>query len=271
LHPLVSVIMPVFNASDCIEESIQSVLNQTYPNFELILVNDGSTDNSEQLIKNFSDTRIKYFRQANGGVSKARNLGLANMKGEYFCFLDADDYFPPKSLESRISLFAAENTLNFVDGIVLRKDKNLKNTLSVYTPAFKGNPQPQLLRLSEKCFLGYSCMVKRDPKRVYAFNEELTHLEDFLFFFEISKEGKYSFTTEEILWYRQGNATAMTNLEGLAHGYYYVYNFIKKNNLANYRQRLYLKFRIVRILFLSHLFVGRNIRGAVQSLINFFR
>ena len=91
---LVSVIIPSYNASKFIDITINSVLNQTYSNFELIVVDDGSTDDTEIHIKRYlTDERVKYFKIKNGGVSNARNYGASMSKGEYLCFLDADDFF----------------------------------------------------------------------------------------------------------------------------------------------------------------------------------
>ena len=89
VNNLVSVIVPVYNASAYIDECIKSVLAQSYANLELILVNDGSTDNSEEkcLWWKEKDMRIKYFNKENGGTASARNLGLSKSSGEYFCSL----------------------------------------------------------------------------------------------------------------------------------------------------------------------------------------
>ena len=95
---LVSIIMPAYNVEKHIASSISSVLNQSYNNWELIIINDGSTDETEQTIKLFKDKRIKYFKKQNGGVSSARNLALIKMQGDYFCFLDADDRLTKNSL-----------------------------------------------------------------------------------------------------------------------------------------------------------------------------
>ena len=79
MTPLVTVIMPVFNAAQYVAEAINSIILQTYTNWELIIINDGSTDKSEEVIKRYSDDRIHYVYQENGGVSKARNKGLQQM------------------------------------------------------------------------------------------------------------------------------------------------------------------------------------------------
>ena len=90
--PLVSIIMPVYNKEKYIKRSIQSILNQTFTDFELIIVNDGSTDHSLEICESFHDSRITIISVINGGVSKARNIGLDNAKGEYITFIDSDDY-----------------------------------------------------------------------------------------------------------------------------------------------------------------------------------
>lgn len=96
--PIVTVIMPAFNAELFIEQAIESVLNQTYDKFELFIVNDGSTDKTEEVIKGFNDKRIKYLIQKNKGVSSARNLAIKHSKGQWLSFLDADDVWLPDTL-----------------------------------------------------------------------------------------------------------------------------------------------------------------------------
>ena len=95
-----SIIIPVFNKQQFIYKTIQSVLNQTIADFEILIINDGSTDNSEFEILKFNDFRIRYFNQKNNGVSKARNMGIRNAKGQYICFLDADDLWNSDFLET---------------------------------------------------------------------------------------------------------------------------------------------------------------------------
>ena len=92
---MVSIIVPVYNIEKYIDECIQSVLNQTYTAWELILVDDGSTDNSGNICDEYAktDTRIKVLHQKNQGVSAARNIALDKAEGDYIMFLDADDYW----------------------------------------------------------------------------------------------------------------------------------------------------------------------------------
>lgn len=102
----VSVVVPVFNAHQYLSRCITSLLNQTYSNFELILINDGSTDESEEILKQFAirDSRVKYYTQVNSGPSVARNKGIEQASGEFICFIDADDVVYEGYLESLIQM-----------------------------------------------------------------------------------------------------------------------------------------------------------------------
>ena len=90
---LVSIVTPVYNGEDFIEETINSVLIQDYENIEFIIVNDGSTDNSLDKVQEIKDSRINIYTTPNHGVSKARNTGILKSNSQYICFLDADDFW----------------------------------------------------------------------------------------------------------------------------------------------------------------------------------
>jgi len=110
-NPLVSVIIPFMNEEKLLEESIHSVLNQDYPNIEVLLVDDGSTDNSPDIAKKYVvdyPSKIYYYtheQHRNLGVSATRNLGITKAKGDYIAFLDADDYFLPSKISEQVSYF----------------------------------------------------------------------------------------------------------------------------------------------------------------------
>lgn len=96
--PFFSVILPTYNRANMIGKAIESVLAQTYTNWELIVVDDGSTDNTKQVVEAYNDTRIRYIYQQNAERSAARNNGIDNANGVYVCFIDSDDYFLPNHL-----------------------------------------------------------------------------------------------------------------------------------------------------------------------------
>ena len=110
---LVSIIMPSWNTGRFIAESIQSVLDQTYANWELLIVDDCSSDNTETIVKSFKDSRVKYFRNTkNSGAALTRNRALREAKGEWVAFLDSDDLWNPKKLELQID-FMKKNGYKF--------------------------------------------------------------------------------------------------------------------------------------------------------------
>lgn len=253
-HPLVSIVIALFNAEAFIEDAIQSVFAQSYENWELLIINDGSTDNSENIIKQFIDERIIYIFQENQGVSAARNAGLKKMNGNYFCFLDADDKLTTCSLKSRLKIFQKNLNIQFVDGHVKVYDQNLKKFKSYWSPSFKGNPLNQLLSLSGNCFFGPTWMFRTINNKSYMFHEKLTHGEDLLFFIELSiKGGLYDYCDEVILHYRKGHHSAMKNLKGLENGYRYIYQTIRNDEKISPKYKKKFKKKAVSIIFKSYL------------------
>lgn len=121
-HPLFSVIIPTYNRADLVARTVQSVLNQSFVNFEVIVVDDGSTDNTANIIKCINDVRISYIFQENQGVSAARNLGVSVSKGKYIIFLDSDDEALPNWLERFANAFV-QTTVGIVCCGVIQCEK----------------------------------------------------------------------------------------------------------------------------------------------------
>lgn len=128
-----SIIIPCYNLDSIIERTIQSVLDQSYKNIELIVINDGSTDNSLKTIETFAskDKRIKVLTQKNKGVSSARNLGIENALGKYIYFLDGDDLIDPMLLETAYEIFKNDKIDMFVFGYEMIEE-NLKRLIKKY-------------------------------------------------------------------------------------------------------------------------------------------
>lgn len=262
MSSLVSIIMPVYNGGNYIREAIESVLNQSYSNWELLIINDGSTDDSKKIIQSYSDLRISYIEQANSGVSNARNRGLKLMKGDFFCFLDADDKFYTESISSRLKVFTKNKHISFVDGTCKVIDNTSKKCLRTYTPNFNGACSMKLIKLSEDVFFGPTWMIKNNRNFFYHFDEGQTHCEDLSFFLEISDQGIYDYTSTPILEYRSGNDSAMKNLKGLEHGYFQFLEKVKSKYPKRIFAHLGLRLRIVKIMFLSYL-SARNYKNAL--------
>ncbi len=116
--PVFSVILPTFNRAYCLEKAIQSVLKQSFEKWELLIVDDGSTDQTFSLVKSIQkkDPRILYCYQTNQGPAYARKLGLKHSKGDYIAFLDSDDIFKPNHLETRFQMIQTQPQTEFLYG-----------------------------------------------------------------------------------------------------------------------------------------------------------
>lgn len=270
-NPLISLIVPAYNAERYIAETIRSVLDQTYEKWELIVVNDGSTDATSQIVSSFGDQRIHLIEQANGGVGSARNAGLDKAKGDYITFLDADDVLPPESLKSRVDYLQTHPEVGLVDGQIVVKDEHLSKTLRIYQPYYTGRLLPRLLALDSRVFFNVCYMFRRELLNDIRFKAGMTHVEDLLFYMELSDAHSvnYGFVDEAVYWYRSGHASAMANLEGLENGYVQLLRQIGKMANATSAQKAYIHLRVARIMFLSWLRRRKPLR-AFRSLFVMF-
>lgn len=264
---LVSIIMPAFNAEIFISESIRSVIEQNHQDFELLVINDGSNDKTEDEILKFKDDRIKYFKQKNRGVSSARNVGLNNMKGDFFCFLDADDILTRESITSRIKIFKNYSNAKFVDGSVRLKSENLNKTIRLWKPVLNNeNPKKYLTSLNGNCFLGQTWLIRNSYSKI-RFNEELTHCEDLLYFILLSDEGGLYFkTNKEILIYRKHNKSAMNELDLLYKAYKNLYYLLNKHEIKLDYKYLHRK---INLIMLKSYFKNFKILRGIKAALNY--
>ncbi|MFA5248481.1 MAG: glycosyltransferase family 2 protein [Patescibacteria group bacterium] len=134
-QPLISVVIPTYNRKYTIQRAINSILTQTYKNWEIVIVDDGSVDNTKEEIKQFlNNSKIKYYHQKNSGVCSARNFGILKATGEYVSFLDSDDEYFPDRLEKQLyemlkvnAIFSLSNRLTAIEGKIDKKIKNIHN------------------------------------------------------------------------------------------------------------------------------------------------
>jgi len=131
----ISIIVPIYNAEKYLKKCLDSLVNQTKKELEIILINDGSTDNSEKIIKQYDDTRIKYFKNKNQGIGKTRNFGIEKASGEYIMFIDSDDYMDLNTC----SIMYEKATKDKLDIVICDFYKEFENgkVLEVKTPDFK--------------------------------------------------------------------------------------------------------------------------------------
>lgn len=204
-NPKVSVIIPTYNRADLLPRAINSVLNQTFKDFELIVVDDGSTDNTKELISDFQkkDNRIQYIWQENSGApAKPKNTGIKNSKGEFLAFLDSDDEWLPEKLEKQLKLFEKDKDLGIVGcncwniyvGEKYRKTKyRIKNNT-------KDNP----IRILEDCFIFSSSSVVI-PRFVFndvsLYDESFKVSDDWDLYIRILKKYRFNFVDDFLLNY----------------------------------------------------------------------
>jgi len=166
--PLITVIIPVYNGEEFISEAINNVLGQNYPALEIIVINDGSTDNTESVVKNL-DADLRYLYIKNQGPSFARNQGISYSTGDYIAFLDADDLFPENNL-SILSEELVQNTeVDIVRGYAQLMKKNLLS--GVYET--EGDP-----RFSFPAFIGAALYRKEVFDKIGLFDTSLHFGED---------------------------------------------------------------------------------------------
>lgn len=218
---MLSIIVPVYNADKYIEECIQSILSQTYENFELLLIDDGSTDQSLKICNKFKriDKRVKVFQKPNGGVSSARNLGLEKSKGDLISFCDADDIIDRKAYEILLDNFKKNNVDRIVggykylypDGHCLCCKERLDD--GIY---FKDNLLPKMIddgTLSGFLFSGVNNSIFKKniiSNNKIKFNENIKYNEDSLFSFEylLNSNSIYSLQSVPLYFYRQHDLSA---------------------------------------------------------------
>ena len=177
----VSVIIPVYKVEQYIADTVQSVLNQTYQNFELIIIDDGSPDRSVEICRQFTDPRIKIISQKNRGLAGARNTGIRHATGDYLAFLDSDDVWLPEMLEKNVAHLEAApevgvsfNRSAFID--------EAGKSLGIYT-------MPQLKNIDVPCLLrgspignGSAVVIKREVFEAIRYQAKLYgEVEDFYF------------------------------------------------------------------------------------------
>lgn len=207
----VSVIIPNYNYANFVGQAIESVLNQTYENIEVVVVNNGSTDDSLEVLEKYKN-EICIVDQENLGQSGARNAGLARATGRYIAFLDADDYWEPEKLETQIPLLSKSTGLIYC-GINGFSD-NTQNIVSIWLPKFRGNCSSAFIE-----YPGVSIVLSGESTVVFSrwllelvggFDPHLNSAAGWDFFRRCSKFTDFDFVPQPLANYRL-HSTNMSN------------------------------------------------------------
>lgn len=209
MNPLVSIIVPCYNQAQYLPETLDSVLAQTYNNWECIIVNDGSPDNTEEIAKVYcdKDQRFKYIYKENGGLSSARNAGLKLIKGSFVQFLDSDDMIDSQKFEKQITSFIQNKNLNISITNYYSFDNNLKiyHTTNIWNNKISSDIRHDILFRWDRDFsIPIHCaLFKTELIKNIQFNEQLFSKEDWLFWIEITRDDpRVEYIDEELAFYR---------------------------------------------------------------------
>ncbi|MTJ16848.1 MULTISPECIES: glycosyltransferase [unclassified Dolichospermum] len=220
--PLVSVVIPAYNAQAFVKEAIDSVLAQSYKNFEVIVIDDGSSDSTLAILDQYKHChQIKVLTHENNqnlGVSKSRQLGVKHSQGNYIAFLDADDVFLPEKLQIQVNTFS-----QFEDIVLCHTAVKTKSNVEEYCPDFASNfsisSDVHNYYLNEKSYFlksNHICnsttLIKTDVIKKLSFaSDQVFQYEDWLLWIMLSDKGKFLFLPQQLIEYRYHPASA-TNL-----------------------------------------------------------
>lgn len=204
----VSVIVPCYNQAKYLEQCFSSLTNQTYSNWECILVDDGSTDETAKIGSEWAqkDARIKYYKKSNGGLSSARNFGLSHINGDFIQFLDADDFLHPAKFEKSLNNVTDKDNTVIITNFLLFDDKKQKE-------------KPAYCKLEQNCFNQEAILTEWDKRFTipihcglfpsnlttkYLFREDLKAKEDWIFWLQIFQNQPIAiFIDEPLAFYRE--------------------------------------------------------------------
>lgn len=198
MAPLVSVIIPTYNRAAYLLKALQSVKEQTYQFLEIIVIDDGSTDNTRMMLKDY-DGPVRYFYQENQGISGARNAGIMNAHGEYVAFLDSDDYWVPEKTERQVALF--EQNPGY--GLVASRCASIRLDGSYRERNRPGKSGWVLADLFKANFIRTStAMVKKQCfERIGLFDEDLKECEEYDLWLRIAAHYPMGFINKSLAVY----------------------------------------------------------------------
>lgn len=219
-NPTVSVIIPTYNRAHLIGASIQSVLNQTYQDFELIVVDDGSTDNTEAVVKSFKDPRIHYIRhKENRGGSAARNTGIKSARGEYIAFLDSDDEWFPTKMEKQMEIFDnGPKDLGVVYCGTFYLDKQTNKITEFTNPHYRGNVFQKILKQGSGPSTPAAIVKRECFEKVGLFDERLPAYQETDLWIRISRFYQFDFVKEHLVKIMRNHRQISTDFKARLRG-----------------------------------------------------
>ena len=228
--PFLSVVMPVFNGEKYIKESIESILNQTFKNLELIIIDDGSTDNSLLEIRKFKDSRIRLFMNGiNRGVAFTRNRGLCKAKGKYLAWCDCDDISLPRRFEEQINFLEKNPAIGACGTWLSRFDKNSSYVIKSY----KDSEILKATLLFRPSMLNATVMLRLSEvkKNGLCYNNDLSIAEDYDFILKCSNCFKLTNIPKVLYKYRASDTSIMKKYENQEQKSYEIHKIVYQYGL----------------------------------------
>ncbi len=217
--PKFSVVIPAYNSGKYLSEAIESVLSQTFQDWELLIVDDGSTDNTKNIIEGYTKRypqKVKYFYQKNAGTSAARNRGIKAAKGEWIAFLDADDIWLSGKLELHMACFSEcpEADLFYTNATMVKYDKSRKWPY-IHEKEFNFKPSEMYVRILIRNFIPFSSVVvqKSVLEAVGGFDEAIRFCEDTDLLLRLAKKCVFRYINSIQMIYRVSPGSKNTQLE----------------------------------------------------------
>lgn len=211
--PIISVVIPAYNAETTISETIASVQNQTFSDIEIIIINDGSTDQTLNIVQNFTDPRIKVFSYENGGLPVARNRGIDRATGEFISFIDADDLWTPDKLEKQLASLKANSKAAVAYSWTQTIDRQ-GNLLHRYNSIFlEGDVYSELL-VNNFIGNGSNILVRQEAiSTVGKFDPKLKSCEDWDFYIRLAAKYHFVVVPNWQILYRLSSTTMTSKID----------------------------------------------------------
>lgn len=237
--PFFSIILPTYNRANFIGKAVDSVLSQTFSNFELIIVDDGSEDNTKSIINKFPDSRIRYFWKENGERGAARNYGLLHAKGEFICFLDSDDYYYKNHLQVLKKLVDETQSLCFHPSYEFVNEQGLclAKVIMDKPISFSQIATHNILSMDAAC-------IHRDIALNHQFSEDRNFImgEDLHFWLRILSKYKIqtSFKITSAVFEHSKRTVNTINPDKIIYSIKQITNLLENNDLFNERHQVFI-------------------------------
>ena len=251
-NPIVSVIIPVYNGERYLTETIESVIAQTEVNWELIAVNDGSTDSSLVILEEYGNKipdRVQVITVENGGVSRARNTAVAAARGTYVAFLDQDDFWAPQKLQRQVEMFSRDKNIGISFTNMTLIDENgmvFRENVLKFSRENRGNVFEHLI--FDNFIPISSVMIKKELfKKIGGFDPRFSLAEDYDFLLKVTQELSVDYIDEPLLLYREhGDSGTYTKIDRFIDEALSISNHWKRQKPQLFRKHFF-KYGIFRL------------------------